>query len=163
MEIRSEFKEAVQNKDMLTVRLTLKNSMWRDPTFEQFNLLIAYAEKNLSNLYDNHDGELFPEDKSKWTFELLDLQLAICIDNFSRERLLFLRRLCRYLYTDKIKKIENERRMESLNIKKANDERKKYLMAGGAVTAAGLIAGSTIITVAGAAVVVYTLVNKTER
>ena len=37
MEINNEFKNAVQEQDVLLIRVMLKNSMWRDPTFKEFN------------------------------------------------------------------------------------------------------------------------------
>lgn len=163
MEINNEFKNAVQEQDVLLIRVMLKNSMWRDPTFKEFNELLGYAEKNVDNLYDKHDGEDFIDDKSQWDRNLLAEQQAKCLDNFSHERVTYLRKLCRYLYADKIKSIENERRMQSLESANRKEKQKKVMMAGVGAMAIGLIAGSTIITVAGVATVGYALVNCKEN
>ncbi len=163
MEINNEFKNAVQEQDVLLIRVMLKNSMWRDPTFKEFNELLAYAEKNVDNLYDKHDGEDFIDDKSQWDRNLLAEQQAKCLDNFSHERVTYLRKLCRYLYADKIKSIENERRMQSIESANRKEKRKNVMIAGAGVAAVGLIAGSTVLTVAGVAVVGYGLLNNVDE
>ena len=163
MAINDEFKKAVQEKDILLIRVMLKTSMLRDPTFNRFNELSAYAEKNVSNLYDKHDGENFIEDKNKWNTELLDLQQSKCLENFSHERIIFLRKLCRYLYADKIKTIEIERSTQHIEKNIVKEKRKKVMMTGAGVAAVGLIAGSTVLTVAGVAVVGYGLLNDMDK
>lgn len=163
MAINDEFKKAVEEKDILLIRVMLKTSMLRDPTFNRFNELSAYAEKNVSNLYDKHDGENFIEDKNKWNTELLDLQQSKCLENFSHERIIFLRKLCRYLYADKIKTIEIERSTQHIEKNIVKEKRKKVMMTGAGVAAVGLIAGSTVLTVAGVAVVGYGLLNDMDK
>ena len=163
MSINPELKKAVAEDDVLMVRVMLKNCMWSDPTFETFNEAIAYAEKNIGNLYEKHDGEIFSEDKTKWNKDLVAEQLTKCVDNFSRERIIYLRRICRYFYADKIRTIETKRRVQHVERHRGNEKRKKVMMAGAGVTAVGLIAGSTVLTVAGVAVVGYGLLNDMDK
>lgn len=163
MAINPELKKAVVEQDLLMVRVMLKNSMWSDPTFETFNEAIKYAEKNISNLYEKHDGEIFTEDKTKWNKELVAEQLAKCVDNFSRERILYLRRICRFFYANKIQTIETKRRLQAVQKSYENKKRKKVMMTGAGVAAVGLIAGSTVLTVAGVAVVGYGLLNNVDE
>lgn len=164
MRVNDSFKKVVDEKDLLMVKIMLKDSMIFDPTFQEFNALIAYAEKNLPNLYDKHDGEIFNDNKSEWNEDLLDHQQAILIDrNFSRERITFLRKLCRYLYADDIKSVEIKRKVEKVEqSRETKDKRKNIMMAGAGVAVVGLITGSTIVTVAGVAVAGYGFMQDKE-
>ena len=164
MTINDSFKKAVDEKDLLMVKIMLKDSMIFDPSFQEFNALIAYAEKNMPGLYDKHDGEIFNDNKSEWNEDLLDHQQAILIDrNFSRERITFLRKLCRYLYADDIKNVEIKRKVEKVKKhQETKDKRKNIMLAGAGVAVVGLIAGSTFVTVAGIAVAGYGLMQDRE-
>ena len=52
------------------------------------------------NLYDDHDGEEFSNDKSTWTKDLFSEQCTKLIMNFSKERLNFLLKLCKYVFPE---------------------------------------------------------------
>ena len=66
-------------------------------------------------------------------------------------------------FADKIKIIENDRRMQSIESANRKEKRKKVMVAGAGVAAVGLIAGSTVLTVAGVAVVGYGLFNDVDK
>ena len=52
MTINLDFKRAVDTKNIRLARIMLKDSLIIDPTFEEFNELLNYAEQELPYLYD---------------------------------------------------------------------------------------------------------------
>lgn len=109
MAVSVEFKKDVDSKNVRSVRIMLKDSMIIDPTFKEFDERIRYAETKLPDLYDDHDGENFSHDLSKWNKDYMNEQMVNLIHNFSKERIEFLKKLCRHIYADKVESIERER------------------------------------------------------
>lgn len=108
MEISQNLKKAVDSKDVRLTRIMLGDSMIIDPTFRKFDAMLQYAEKELSNLYDDHDGEKFSYDITTWDETLLNSQMVKSVYNFSKERIAFLKQICRHIYADRIQKKERE-------------------------------------------------------
>ena len=105
MPVTSEFKKAIQEKNVNRVRIMMKNSLVRDPSFEEFDEMSREAEKGLgaSILYDKHDGEIFSTDKSDWNKTYMNNLLVDLMSNFSRERLDYLKSVCGFIYADDIR------------------------------------------------------------
>lgn len=131
MEISGDFKDAVAQKDILTVRILLKDSLVYDPTCRQFDAMLSYAESRLQDLYEEHDGEVFSRQEADWEKEYMNRELANVLTNFSRERLMFLKELCRYVYRDEAETTETEKSKEPISGKQ---------MAGAGLVAAGAAA-----------------------
>ena len=106
MNISQDFINAVAEKDLMMVHIMLKDSMVVDPTFKEFDTLLVYAENNLEELYDEHDGEVFSNDLSAWTKDYLAEQMVNVVTNFSKERVEFLKNICKHLYSARAEKIE---------------------------------------------------------
>lgn len=68
MPVTSDFKNAVHDKNVRRVRIMMKDSLIRDPSFTEFDEMSSEAEKGLGagTLYDKHDGESFSPNKSDW-------------------------------------------------------------------------------------------------
>ena len=66
MEVSNDLIKAVENRNLLRVKLILKNSFIIDPTGETFNKLLEFTLNRIPDLFDNHDGELFKEEEN-WT------------------------------------------------------------------------------------------------
>ena len=144
MAITNEFKEAVLNNKLTRVRIMLKDMMLVDPSLTTFNEMIKYAESNMSNLYDIHDGEAF-KDISEWDKDYIDQQMVSMITNFSKERVELVKKIVRYIYKDEI----NTRIKESskFTTQRQNTQRKELTglqIAGGAFVGAGAVIGGTV-------------------
>ncbi|MDE6167774.1 MAG: hypothetical protein K2G28_04880, partial [Acetatifactor sp.] len=59
MALSSDFINAVDSHDSIMTRIMLKDSMLVDLTLKEFQERLAYAERKMSDLYDEHDGEVF--------------------------------------------------------------------------------------------------------
>lgn len=147
MNISQEFKDAVEEKDIMMVRIMLKDSLIVDPTFEEFNAMISYSEKFLDELYDEHDGEIFSRNPSDWTKDYMDEEMVRVISNFSKERISLLKSICQHLYSNRAKKIEYERVQE--NSQRISISKKQVgtgLAVAGVVTAvAGVVVSKTLV------------------
>ncbi len=108
MPVTSYFKKAVQEKNVNRVRIMMKNSLVRDPSFEEFDEMSREAEKvfGSSTLYDRHDGEIFSTDKSDWNKTYMNNQLVDLMSNFSRERIKHLKAVCSFIYADEIRNLK---------------------------------------------------------
>lgn len=102
--------EAISDGDLLTIRLYLANELLLDPRGKSFNKMRTYAEMNIMNLYETHDGTDFSEVSSIWDEELL-FKLGNDLDsNFSKERLDFFEKVAKIVLKEKAQLMNEEKR-----------------------------------------------------
>lgn len=99
-----EFSSAVKSGNLLRARIMLKDSMIVDPTFFQFNEMLAYAKRELPDLLEPYDNEILENDKSKWTTDTMNTELVEIVNNFSDVRINHLREVIGVVLADNIKK-----------------------------------------------------------
>lgn len=143
MAVSAEFKDAVNSGNLIRVRVMLKNSMQSDLTLRDFEEKVKYAESNLPDLYDVHDGEMLNDDITTWSFDALDTQTARVVNNFSRERVDYIKKLVRHLYAKQVQVAEREAFVrDKRNTSTAKAVGAALVVGGGAAVAADLIAVS---------------------
>lgn len=96
MSLPKAFIEAVNNKEIRSIRIMMKNSLLVDPTFKEFNEMNA-AIFNVPDVYVPHNGKEFILDKSQWDEQYISRIMAQVIGNFSHERVDHLKDVVRYL------------------------------------------------------------------
>ena len=74
----------------------MEDSLLVDLTFSEYNEMEKLA-RNVSGLYNPHDGSELIKDKSKWNDDYMNKQMVQVIRNFSHERLNHLKEIVRYL------------------------------------------------------------------
>lgn len=172
MSINQDFVSTIKDKNTIMVRIMLKDSMLIDPTFVEFDELISYAESNMEDLYDKHDGEEFPEDVSLWTKEFLDNQMVKLLDNFSKERVAFLKKMCATLYSEKAEKIKQVRLDEQNAKLKLTKTQIGVAVTGAGVvtTAVGVVSSKPVVTgvgiattAVGGAIIASEVINKHKK
>lgn len=105
--------EAISNGDLITIRLYLANELLLDSRGESFNQMRSYAEINIMDLYEIHDGTDFSEISSIWSEELL-FNLRNDLDsNFSKERLDFFEKVAKIVLKEKAQLMDEEKRVLS--------------------------------------------------
>lgn len=155
MPVVQEFKDAVNEKKTRLVRIMLSNSLIIDPTFQEFDELLKYAEDRLGNMYDEHDGETFTNDISQWSKKLIDEQTGKCVYNFSRERIDFLKKICSHIYSDRVEAKEREKFIEEHKpIITAKQVGAGMAIGGTAVAVVGGLTMHPVVAVGGAVVAV---------
>lgn len=162
MEVTNTFKEAVRTKEVLKVRIMMKDSLLVDPEFKLFDAMRRAADPldKEGILYDEHDGRSFREE-SAWDDDYMHELMVRVIRNFSKERLEHLKEVI-----SKLHPLSEEEKKKLDAQKKARQQKQTVTgaaagaVAGGilagvlnAPVAAGVLAGAAI---AGAATYIYT-------
>lgn len=156
MKITQEFREAVDSKGNRLIRIMLKDSLIVDPTFVEFNEMIALAESKIADLYDEHDGEALKYDISEWSKDYMDEQMVQVVYNFSKERINLLKSICNHLYKDRATKIKSDR--ESLKPKVIITRKQAgtgLVAVGVGAVAVGIVVEAPMIATAGVVAGVY--------
>lgn len=106
MKIDIEFQDAVKNDNRDLVRIMLKDSIMIDPTLDMYKVLSSYAKANLSMpLYEKYDGIAFA-DEVDWNEDYFNQEMIKLLDNFSKERIIHLEKVCKKIYSGYINKKE---------------------------------------------------------
>lgn len=124
MNISEKFKQDIDKRDLLSVRITIKDTIKSDPTFKQFDKLCDYTKKQGVNIYQEYDRNEFEKDISKWNNDYLDRQCVELVRNFSKERIEHLREVCQVVYKERIEKLQSTNKETKTYIN--YDENKKY-------------------------------------
>lgn len=161
MGITKEFREAVATGNKTLVRIILTDIMIVDPTMEQFDERLAFAKSNMSDLFDEHDGEVLKYDNKDWNESYLDDQKVVVVSNFSKERVELLRNMVRYIYRDKVKMIEDSKQSKNTTTITRKQVGIGMTATGAVATAAGifahqgmLIAGGVVVAAVGVGLIV---------
>lgn len=164
--MKTKFIKAVEDNDILSVRISISNELMLDPRGRSFKEMLAYAESRLTNLYDEHDGVCYAEDIVVWNEEFLsDIKNELDY-NFSRERLEFYEKVAMFVLREKAENLDNEERDDSnrsftgnsiddVNETMQNVSKKHIytgVLIGGAIaTVAGICTSKTVLSLLGVA------------
>lgn len=111
--MKTKFIKAVNECDLLSVRISIANELMLDPRGKSFKEMLAYAESNLTNLYDKHDGVSYSEETETWNESFLFSLKNDLDNNFSRERLEFYEKVAMFVLREKAENLDNEERDDS--------------------------------------------------
>lgn len=95
---------AIKSGALLRARIMLKDSLIVDPTFAQFNEMLAYARREMPNLLVPYDGEILENDRAKWNTDLMNTELVEIVNNFSDVRIDHLKKVICVVLADNIKR-----------------------------------------------------------
>lgn len=117
--ISAEFEKAVADKNILRVRIMLKDAMLADFSMKQFNERFRYAKNKIPNLLVEYDGGELENDRSQWTQQLLNLEQVQLINNFSLQRIAHFKQIIQTLYADEIKVKQSKPQTKKNNLTSA--------------------------------------------
>lgn len=122
--MNQEFKKAVAEQNLASVRMMLCNELLLDPRAKSFNEMLQYAKDNLPNLFEAEEPSRFtiPSDKEEWDDNILSQMKRDLNMNFSVEKLALFVEMAKYLGADKATEIEKEEE-ERIRRKKEEEER----------------------------------------
>lgn len=112
------FTDAVKSKNVLRIRIMMKDSLIYDPTFKDYKEMERLAA-DVQGLYDKHDGRKFREDRTVWDDDYMNELMVQVVNNFSHERLAHLQEVVRYL-----RPINNK---QETNLDKIKDQYKELV------------------------------------
>ena len=112
VEIPNALVEYVRNEDFVQIRPFIVNAIigYDDPKI--IDVFTKYVDSKINGLWQDHDGEEFPTDQTKWTADLLNRQIIKSFNNFSHERIAFIKKIYPYAIN---------------NIKKESDKKKNVI------------------------------------
>lgn len=105
--VSQEFRSAVEERNLLRTRIMLKDSLVIDPSFNQFNELLAYARMRLPDIVEPFDGELLENNSSMWNSAEMDRQLVKLVNNFSEKRIQYVKAIVSKVRESDIKKVQD--------------------------------------------------------
>lgn len=150
MAVSKDFIDAVDSKNKLKTKIMLKDIMLIDTSLSEFKNYINYAEANIEDLYDIHDGEELDYNQYNWNKDYMNEQMVIVINNFSKERIELLKSIVTYLYKDDVKEKQTLNNDVSIINSNTNQIAMGTVTVGVITTIAGVLASKTIIIVGGA-------------
>ncbi len=118
--VSQEFKLAILVNNSRQIRIMLTDSLILDPTFDRFDEMLSYAERQLPDIIVPFDGENLENDISKWNRELMDRESVQLVDNFSKKRIEHLKKVITQVMASKIDKLLDQK---IISEKKANQQR----------------------------------------
>ena len=134
--ITNAFIEAVNVRDICSVRIMMKDSLIADPTFKEFDEMKMAAKSIDEELYDEHDGEVFETDESKWDENYMNRQIVKLVYNFSRERIRHLKDVISLLRRDDIKRIQKKQQLLAAEKRRLAEKRNNNILKEVAIAAA---------------------------
>ena len=98
MAITEEFKEAVEEKNLIKLRIMLKDILLVDKSFAKFDEMISYLDAKGIDVYERKMLSYPRADKSLWNIKLLNEELAKLVNEFSKARVYYCREIIRSIY-----------------------------------------------------------------
>ncbi|HJG16485.1 hypothetical protein IBB3154_0761 [Ligilactobacillus salivarius] len=120
MVVSNEFKEVVQEKDILKVRIMLKDSLLIDRSFTTFEELVNYAQKLGLDVWVDSSDDSIEKVKRPWTVDLMNDELTLLISDFTKERVDYIKQIIKEIYPEE-KKVVNHGKISSKVIVKDNN------------------------------------------
>lgn len=119
--MKQEFKNAVDEQNLSSVRMMLSNELLFDPRGKSFEEMLQYAKDNLPNLFEEEKPSRFniPSDKEEWDNKVLSQMKRDLNMNFSVEKLALFVEMAKFLGSDKARVLEEE---QNLSNSKGNDD-----------------------------------------
>lgn len=111
MSVSPEFSEAVRKRNLLLIRIMLKDSLIYDKTFGKFSEMRDYAEKHNVDFWEKNDNSLIRDEKP-WNEKLLDREMTALISHFTKERVLYIKDMIRDIYRLNVIGFQNKSRAQ---------------------------------------------------
>lgn len=95
--IADEFSEAVKSKNLLMIRIMLKDSLLIDKSFSMFNEMGSYAENKGIDFWMEQTEEL-EVSPGPWTVDQMNYELVALVNSFTKERLSYVKAIIKSIY-----------------------------------------------------------------
>lgn len=95
--LTKSFYDAIDKRDKKLLRIMLKDSLLVDLTHNEANAMMQRISSSDIEIFDQHDGEEFEKDTSKWNDDYMAGVRVDIYDNFSKERWNHLKQVVKFL------------------------------------------------------------------
>lgn len=100
MSVSNEFAQAVQDRNLLRVRIMLKDSLLLDKSFRSFDEMQKYSSAHGLNPWADEDIKLERADKP-WTEDTMDYELTALVNDFTEEHVKYVKDIVTSIYGEK--------------------------------------------------------------
>lgn len=146
--MNENFIESVKSQDLNRVRISLCNSLSKDPTGKTFKEMYEYASEKLPNLMEeNKDLRFEVPPVENWDEHFLDKVAFSLETNFSLEKLALYQEVINVVLQDKIIKIENKETEDNENSQNVKIKSFGILIGGATLSIIALSQGLTALTI----------------
>lgn len=97
MALTPEFKSVISKRNLLRIRIMLKDSLLVDRSFAQFREMCQYAEMQGVDFWMS-SREIERAPKEEWNRELMNLELTKLVNDFTKERVDYCKSLIKKVY-----------------------------------------------------------------
>lgn len=97
MALTPEFKNVVSKRNLLRIRIMLKDSLLVDRSFAQFGEMCQYAKMQGVDFWMS-SREIERAPKEEWNRELMNLELTKLVNDFTKERVDYCQSLIKKVY-----------------------------------------------------------------
>lgn len=98
MALTPEFEDAVNSRNLLRVRIMLKDSLLVDKSFGLFKEMRRYAENRGLDIWMEKTEEIEIANRSEWNVDLLNLELTRLVSDFTKERFTYCKSIIEKVY-----------------------------------------------------------------
>lgn len=154
--MKAKFINAVDENDIVRVRLFLSNEMLLDPRGASFQEMKTFAESRIADLYEPADGKEYDVPEEQWNESFLFSVKNDLDSNFSQERLVLYVKVAQTVLKEKALNLDKEeeeeakvRRNAHAAYEERNQESEQCNQSGRKKMYSGLVVGGVIVTVVG--------------
>ena len=142
MSVTQSFKDAVKRRDIMQIRIMLKDSLIYDKSFVKFTEMKDYAERQDVDFWDKSVNKVIKDEKP-WDEKILDREMISLITHFSQERVLYVKELIREIYRLNIRadvlKEQKSNKSKATNVQQKTEALKQRLPSQNAMDSSMLL------------------------
>lgn len=90
MAVSKEFIEAINEKNVLRIRLMLKNSLLLDTSFRSFWEMVRVAQSNGIEVWMEDSGQPLKRKPGPWTVDDMNYEITAVVNDFTEEHMRYL-------------------------------------------------------------------------
>jgi len=155
MAISLDFKKTVSEGDVRLVQIILKDSLIIDPTFREFNEMFEYSKNRMPGLLAEFDNGKLDYSEINWSKDYINELKVELMDNFSNKRIEHLKKICAYIYRDRIQNINSSHKKTAQSSEQSiKPISTGAIIVGVAVSVIGLIAAKPLIIATGSVIAI---------
>src|SRR5574344_563829 len=106
--MKQKFMTAVNNSDVIMVRIFLTGELMLDPRGYSFREMLAYADSKIHDLFDSDDNSELVTDQLLWDNQYLSKLKSQLDSNFSKKKLSLYESVAKSVLKDKAKALAEE-------------------------------------------------------
>lgn len=123
------FKEAIKNKDLLTLKINTVSAILNDPTFErgETDKVIRILEEQIPEIFENEVTLDFEErlEKENWDKRYFSKLTYWLQENFAKTRIEYIKEVGRVVHKDTAEKYNQSMEIQGTNNSVTNTHKKK--------------------------------------